>query len=235
MLRISDFTGGYRKGVAIIENISFDLGDTPVTSIVGSNGAGKTTLLRGICGLLSWHRGEVVFDGKRIDTLPAHEIARLNIRMVPSGRGTFPSMTVVENLQVGGYGLSNAEAARRIEREFERFPRLKERRTQPAGMLSGGEQQMLAIGRAMMSDPRILILDEPSQGLAPIIVDQIFELIPQLAGKGMQVLLVEQDVGRGLEVSERAFVIEKGRVTMGGPSVELAKDPQIRESFLGIA
>ena len=235
MLRISDLTGGYQKGVAIIEGISFDLGKTPVTSIVGSNGAGKTTLLRGLCGLLSWHRGEVQLDGRRIDALPAHEIARLGLRMVPSGRGTFPSMSVVENLQVGGYGLPGAEAARRMEREFERFPRLKERRGQQAGMLSGGEQQMLAIGRAMMSDPRVLILDEPSQGLAPIIVDQIFELIPLLAGQGMQVLLVEQDVGRGLDVSERVFVIEKGRVTMGGASAELAKNPKIRESFLGIA
>lgn len=235
MLRISDLTGGYQKGVAIIEDISFDLGKTAVTSIVGSNGAGKTTLLRGLCGLLPWHGGEVRLDGKKIDMLPAHEIARLGVRMVPSGRGTFSSMTVVENLQVGGYGLPLAEAARRVEREFERFPRLKERRMQLAGMMSGGEQQMLAIGRAMMSDPRILILDEPSQGLAPIIVDQIFELIPKLAENGMQVLLVEQDVGRGLEVSERVFVIEKGRVTMEGSSLELAKDPKIRESFLGIA
>ena len=235
MLRISDFTGGYRKGVSIVEGIVFDLGKTPVTSVVGSNGAGKTTLLRGICGLLAWHRGEVTLDGQRIDGLAAHDIARRGVRMVPSGRGTFPSMSVVENLQVGGYGLPAAEARRRVDRELDRFPRLRERRDQQAGMLSGGEQQMLAIGRAMMSDPRILILDEPSQGLAPIIVDQIFELIPQLAAQGMQVLLVEQDVGRGLEVSEQVFVIEKGRVTMGGPSAELAKDPKIRESFLGIA
>jgi branched-chain amino acid transport system ATP-binding protein len=235
MLRISDYAGGYRKGVTIVEGITIDLGSTPVTSVVGSNGAGKTTLLRGICGLLAWHRGEIHFDGQRVDALPAHEIARRGVRMVPSGRGTFPSMSVIENLQVGGYGLSNADKRDRLEREFDRFPRLKERRDQQAGMLSGGEQQMLAIGRAMMSNPRVLILDEPSQGLAPIIVDQIFELIPQLAAQNVQVLLVEQDVGRGLEVSEEVFVVEKGRITMSGRSIDLARDPKIRESFLGLA
>ena len=154
--------------------------------------------------------------------------------MVPSGRGTFGSMSVQENLQIGGYGLARSDMADRIEREFDRFPRLRERRNQQAGMLSGGEQQMLAIARAMMSNPRVLILDEPSQGLAPIIVDQIFDLIPKLAGANMQVLLVEQDVGRGLEVSEQAFVIEKGRVTMSGKSAVLVNDPKVRESYLGL-
>ncbi|MEP9351896.1 ABC transporter ATP-binding protein [Xanthobacter sp. KR7-225] len=234
MLRVSNFTGGYRRGVAIIEGISFDIGRTPVTSIVGSNGAGKTTLLRGIGGLLSWHSGEIHFDGRRIDQLPAHEIARLGIRMVPSGRGTFPSMTVLENLQVGGHHLGAAERAARADREMQRFPRLRERWSQQAGMLSGGEQQMLAIARAMMSDPRLLILDEPSQGLAPIVVDQIFELIPSLAGQNAHVLLVEQDVGRGLEVSEEVFVIEKGRVTLSGRSADMVNNDKIRESYLGL-
>ncbi|MFG1299691.1 ABC transporter ATP-binding protein [Xanthobacter sp. V3C-3] len=234
MLRVSNFTGGYRRGVAIIEGISFDIGRTPVTSIVGSNGAGKTTLLRGIGGLLGWHGGEIHFDGRRIDQLPAHEIARLGIRMVPSGRGTFPSMSVLENLQVGGHHLGASERAARTDREMQRFPRLRERWSQQAGMLSGGEQQMLAIARAMMSDPRLLILDEPSQGLAPIIVDQIFEMIPTLAGQNAQVLLVEQDVGRGLEVSEEVFVIEKGRVTLSGRSSDMANNDKIRESYLGL-
>lgn len=235
MLKISEFSGGYRPGVGIIDRISLDLATTPVTSIVGSNGAGKSTLLLGICGLLTWHTGEIHLDGARIDRLSAHEIARLGIRMVPSGRGTFASMSVLENLQVGGYGLPSRTKASRIEREFARFPRLKERIHQQAGMMSGGEQQMLAIARAMMGDPRILILDEPSQGLAPIIVDQIFELIPQLASSNAQVLLVEQDVGRGLEASDQAHVIEKGRVTASGRSAELAKDANVRESYLGIA
>jgi len=234
MFSVSDFAGGYRHGVSIVDGISITLGHAPVTSIVGSNGAGKTTLLRGICGLLTWQTGVVEFDGKRLDRYLAHEIARSGVRMVPSGRGTFGSMSVLENLQIGGYGLERSESARRIEREFDRFPKLRERRTQQAGMLSGGEQQMLAIARAMMSDPRILILDEPSQGLAPIIVDQIFELIPTLTGENMQVLLVEQDVGRGLEVSEQAFVIEKGRVTMSGKSAMLANDPKVREAYLGL-
>ena len=234
MLSVFDFAGGYRPGVAIVEGISIALGAAPVTSIVGSNGAGKTTLLRGICGLLAWQSGTVVFDGEKLDRLQAHAIARAGVRMVPSGRGTFGSMSVQENLQIGGYGLARSDMADRIEREFDRFPRLRERRNQQAGMLSGGEQQMLAIARAMMSNPRVLILDEPSQGLAPIIVDQIFDLIPKLAGANMQVLLVEQDVGRGLEVSEQAFVIEKGRVTMSGKSAVLVNDPKVRESYLGL-
>lgn len=235
MLNIRDYSGGYRPGLTIIEEISCDLAATPVTSIVGSNGAGKSTLLLGICGLLEWHSGEIEFDGQRIDKLEPHQIARRGIRMVPSGRGTFPSLTVRENLEVGGYGLSKNDRSARIEREFARFPRLKERSTQQAGMMSGGEQQMLAIARAMMSDPRLLILDEPSQGLAPIIVDQIFELIPALARSNVQILLVEQDVGRGLEVSDVAYVVEKGRVSMSGKSKDLATDKRVRESYLGIA
>lgn len=235
MLKVSSYSGGYRRGVSIIEDMSIDLADTAVTSVVGSNGAGKSTLLRGICGLLEWHSGEISLEGRRVDAMPPHEVARLGVRMVPSGRGTLPSMSVLENLQVGGYGLPKAISADHVEREFDRFPRLRERRNQTSGMLSGGEQQMLAIARAMMGDPKVLILDEPSQGLAPIIVDQIFDLIPRLAAQGVQILLVEQDVGRGLEVSSRTYVIEKGRVTVSGQSAELARDDRIRESYLGIA
>lgn len=234
MLRIRDYSGGYRPGVTIVEKVSIDLSTTPVTSIVGSNGAGKSTLLYGICGLLDWHIGKIEFDGERVDRLEPHQIARRGIRMVPSGRGTFASLTVRENLEVGGYGLTSANRASRIEREIARFPRLGERVNQQAGMMSGGEQQMLAIARAMMSDPRVLILDEPSQGLAPIIVDQIFELIPRLAQSNVQVLLVEQDVGRGLEVSDTAYVVEKGRISMSGKSADLAKDERVKEFYLGI-
>ena len=235
MLKVSDYRGGYRKGVAVIDGLAIDLRQSAVTSILGSNGAGKTSFLRGICGLLPWHSGEVHLDGERIDLLPPHEIARRGVRMVLEGRGTFPSLTVAENLQIGGYGLKDSVIRSRMERELARFPRLRERIGQFAGLMSGGEQQMVAIARAMMSDPRVLILDEPSQGLAPIIVDQIFELIPRLTGEGVQVLLVEQDVGRGLETSEQAFVIEKGRVTLSGPSRDLLADSRVRESFLGFA
>lgn len=235
MLKVTEYSGGYRRGIPIVEDISIDLGNVAVTSVVGSNGAGKTTLLRGICGLLEWHVGEIRHRNNRIDRQPPHDIARGGVRMVPSGRGTFQSMTIMENLQVGGFGLPPAIMAHRIERELSRFVRLKERSRQISGMLSGGEQQMLAIARAMMSDPDVLILDEPSQGLAPIIVDQIFELIPQLATQGVQILLVEQDVGRSLEVSGRTYVIEKGRVTISGASADLIKDARIQESYLGIA
>jgi branched-chain amino acid transport system ATP-binding protein len=233
MLKVSNYRGGYRSGIAIVENIDFDLKETPVTSIVGSNGAGKSTLLRGICGLLPWHTGEVWLNGERIDTLRPHQIAERGLRMVAEGRGTFKALSVLENLQIGGYGLKPAVLKERVERELARFPRLRERITQAAGMLSGGEQQMLAIGRAMMGNPGVLILDEPSQGLAPIVVDQLFELIPQLTSEGTQVLLVEQDVGRGLEISERALVIEKGHVTLSGPSADLLEDRRVQESFLG--
>ncbi len=235
MLKITNFRGGYYKGAAIIDRINIDLRDIPVTCIVGSNGAGKSTLLKGICGLLPWHSGEVHFDGQRIDLLPPHEIARRSVRMVAEGRGTFATLSVEENLKIGGYGLSAAERQRRIDRELERFPYLRERMPQIAGMMSGGEQQMLAIARAMMADPRVLILDEPSQGLAPIIVDQLFTLLPQLTQNGMQVLLVEQDVGRGLESSEHAVVIEKGGIILSGRSSDLLEDDRIKESFLGFA
>lgn len=234
MLLVSEFSGGYRRGIPVLDGLSIATGHHPVTCVVGSNGAGKTSLLRGICGLLPWHTGIVTFNGERIDCLPAHQVARIGVRMVPSGRGTFGTMTVMENLQVGGYGLSSAEMSGRMEREFNRFPRLKERMAQRAGMLSGGEQQMLAIARAMMSNPRLLILDEPSQGLAPIMVDVIFEMIPQLAGQNVQVLLVEQDVGRGLEVSQHVFVVEKGRLSASGESAKMAQDPKMREAYLGL-
>ncbi|PWR21633.1 ABC transporter ATP-binding protein [Zavarzinia compransoris] len=235
MLRVSEFLGGYHRGARVVDGISFDLGETPVTSIVGSNGAGKTSLLRGICGLLPWSAGAVQFAGEAIGHLPPHEIARRGIRMVPDGRGTFPTLSVLENLRVGGHGLKAAIVADRVERELARFPRLRERLHQAAGMLSGGEQQMLAIARAMVADPRLLILDEPSQGLAPLIVDQIFELLPLLTAQGVHILLIEQDVGRGLEASDRGIILEKGRITLEGDSRLLLADERVRESFLGIA
>jgi branched-chain amino acid transport system ATP-binding protein len=233
MLSINDFTGGYYAGASIVQGITLDLRQHAITSIVGSNGSGKSTVLRGMCGLLPWHTGKITFDGQRIDNLPAHEIASRGLRMVVEGRGTFSGLSVLENLNIGGYGLSSAERKKRLEREIERFPKLRERLSQTAGMLSGGEQQMLAIARAMMADPRVLVLDEPSQGLAPIIVDQLFELFPKLAADGMQILLVEQDVGRGLEVSQHAVVLEKGTIGLEGPSQELLGDPRVQEAFLG--
>lgn len=235
MLSITDLSGGYHRGAAIVEGVTLDLSTHRITSIVGSNGAGKSTLLRAVCGLLPWYTGSILLDGERIDGWKPHAIARRGLRMVAEGRGTFSGQTVLENLRIGGYGLGRQECEKRLERELDRFPRLRERTRQVAGMLSGGEQQMLAVARAMMGDPRILILDEPSQGLAPIIVDQLFELFPRLAGSGTQILLVEQDVGRGLEVSDHAVVIEKGLVKLQGPSRDLLDDPRVQEAFLGLA
>ncbi len=235
MLRVTDLSGGYRPELPVLQGISIDLADHRVVSILGSNGAGKSTLLRAVCGLLPHHSGTCQFEGERIDTLSPHEIARRGVRMVLEGRGTFPTLTVRENLQMGGFGRDAATLRRCMERELARFPRLAERLSQAAGMMSGGEQQMLAIARAMMSDPKLLLLDEPSQGLAPIIVDQLFDLIAGLAREGVHILLVEQDVGRGLEASEYAYVIEKGCVTREGPSADLASDDFVREAFLGAA
>lgn len=235
MLSITNLSGGYHDGAAIVEGVTLDLSGHRITSIVGSNGAGKSTLLRAIFGLLPWHSGQVTLDGQRIDGLKPHLIAMRGLRMVAEGRGTFTRQTVLENLNIGGYGLSRQERERRLERELTRFPRLRERPRQIAGMLSGGEQQMLAVARAMMGNPRVLVLDEPSQGLAPIIVDQLFELFPRLAEDGTQILLVEQDVGRALEVSDHAVVIEKGQVTLQGESHALLKDPRVKEAFLGLA
>ncbi|HYG91226.1 MAG TPA: ABC transporter ATP-binding protein [Azospirillum sp.] len=235
MLRVTDLSGGYRPELPVLQGINLDLADHRVVSILGSNGAGKSTLLRAVCGLLPHHSGTVQFEGERTDALPPHEIARRGVRMVLEGRGTFPTLTVRENLQMGGFGRDAATLRRCMERELARFPRLAERISQPAGMMSGGEQQMLAIARAMMADPKLLLLDEPSQGLAPIIVDLLFDLIAGLAQEGVRILLVEQDVGRGLEASEYAYVIEKGCVTREGASVDLASDNFVREAFLGAA
>jgi len=235
MLRVIDLSGGYRPELPILQGIGIDLADHRVVSILGSNGAGKSTLLRAVCGLLPHHSGTVQFNGERIDMLSPHEVARRGVRMVLEGRGTFPTLTVRENLQMGGFGRDSATLRRCMDRELARFPRLAERIAQPAGTLSGGEQQMLAIARAMMADPKLLLLDEPSQGLAPIIVDLLFDLIAGLAGEGVRILLVEQDVGRGLEASEYAYVIEKGCVTREGASADLASDDFVREAFLGAA
>jgi branched-chain amino acid transport system ATP-binding protein len=235
MLSVVDLSASYTKGAQVLRGLSFELGERSISAVVGANGAGKTTLLRAIMGLAPHVSGSVKLRGKDLLGLPTHQIVAQGVRLVPEGRGTFKSLSVDENLDLGGYGLPADELRRRKQREFDRFPILSDRRTQRAGMLSGGEQQMLAIARAMMGDPTLLLLDEPSQGLAPIIVDRIFALFETLREAGVAILLVEQDVGRALEVSDVGFILEKGEIRRRDSAKVLLDDPEIRASFLGLA
>jgi branched-chain amino acid transport system ATP-binding protein len=202
--------------------------------LIGANGAGKTTTLRTITGLLEPREGRIVFEGDDISGEPTHKLVARGISMSPEGRGVFANLSVRENLQMGAYLKKNkAEIKEDMERAFTMFPRLKERESQKAGTLSGGEQQMLAMGRALMSRPRLLLLDEPSLGLAPLVVHTIFEAIEEIRSKGTTILLVEQNAHAALHHSDRAYVLETGQIVMEGPSKELAADPRIKEAYLG--
>jgi branched-chain amino acid transport system ATP-binding protein len=235
MLEISDLSCGYFRGRDVLQDVSLKARTGTVVSVIGANGAGKSTLLGAIFGMLPHARGRIALDGRDIRGLTTHAVARAGVRMVPENRGTLPSLSVLENLQLGGFTLPPAVTRQRIERELERFPKLRERLSQRAGMLSGGEQQMLAIARALLADPSLLLLDEPSQGLSPVMVEQIFEMLGKLRGSGFTVLLVEQDVALSLEISDYAYVLEKGRVTRQGQGQALLEDEYIKEAFLGIA
>ena len=233
MLKLADFSSGYRKELMVLNHLSLEVASNQIGCIVGSNGAGKTTLLRSILNQIPFSAGEIAFNGVSLRGQPTHRISRQGVALVPEGRGTFPSLTVRETLQMGGYA-SKGDISATLDRELDRFPILRERANQRAGMLSGGQQQMLAIARAMMSNPKLLLLDEPSQGLAPIVMDQIFALIANLKGPDVTILLVEQDVGRALEISDRGFVLEKGSITRSDEAATLLGDPYIREAFLGM-
>ena len=214
-------------------SVSLEAGET--LSVVGANGAGKTTMLRAISGLMRPRAGQILLDGERLDSLPSHAIVGRGIVQVPEGRKIFPSLTVLENLELGSY-IAAAKARRRegLEQVFGLFPRLKERRTQKAGTLSGGEQQMLAIGRALMTQPSILLLDEPSMGLSPILTEQIFRIIGEINRFGMTVLLVEQNTRQALALSQRGYVLENGRVVLEGSGAELLGNEHVRRAYLGM-
>jgi len=213
--------------------ISVDKGE--VVALIGSNGAGKTTTLRTISGLMHPPSGTITFDGKDISRLPAHEIVGLGICQSPEGRRLFPRMQVIDNLRMGAF-LRNDSAGihKDMERVFELFPRLKERTTQLAGTLSGGEQQMLAIGRALMSKPKLLMLDEPSLGLAPILIETIFQIVREINAQGIPILLVEQNATKALEVAHRAYVLETGSIVQTGTGKELLSSPDVQRAYLGI-
>jgi len=233
MLTLENISVGY-GAIRALKGVSMRVEQGEVVTLIGANGAGKTTTLRTITGLLTPTEGRVTFEGEEIGGKPTHKLVARGISMSPEGRGVFANLTVRENLQMGAYLKTNKrEIAEDLERGFHMFPRLKERESQKAGTLSGGEQQMLAMARALMSRPRLLLLDEPSLGLAPLVVHTIFEAIDEIRGKGTTILLVERNAHAALKHSDRAYVLETGQIVMEGPSKELAADPRIKEAYLG--
>lgn len=233
MLTIENIYVNY-GAIEALTGVSMHVEKGEVVTLIGANGAGKTTTLRTITGLLEPREGRILFENEEISGMPTHKLVARGISMSPEGRGVFANLSVRENLQMGAYLRTNkAEIAKDIERAFIMFPRLKERQSQKAGTLSGGEQQMLAMSRALMSRPRLLLLDEPSLGLAPLVVHTIFEAIEDIRSEGTTILLVEQNAHAALKHSDRAYVLETGNIVMEGPSAELAADPRIKEAYLG--
>ena len=220
-------------GIQAVKNLSLDLNPGELVSLIGANGAGKTTTLKAICGLLQPASGEVRYQGRAIKGQGAWELVSQGLVMVPEGRGIFTRMTIEENLRMGAYLRRDAEVESDIEAIYTRFPRLKERHRQLAGTLSGGEQQMLAMGRALLAKPKLLLLDEPSMGLAPIMVEQIFQVVQEVAQQGVTVLLVEQNAHRALELADRAYVLDSGEMVLSGPAADLLRDPQVQAAYLG--
>jgi len=235
-LRLDGLTSGYHGG-AVVHGVSLHVAPGRVVALIGANGAGKSTTLRAIAGQLRPRAGSIMFGGQDVTALPSHERTMRGIALVPEGRRVFPFLTVRENLELGGFKSRNdaAKVRRMIDGVFEMFPRLRERASQNAGTLSGGEQQMLALGRAMMSEPKLLCLDEPSLGLAPLVVRDIFRTIRSIHETGTSVLLVEQNARYAFETASRGYVLQTGSIIVSGPCAELAKDERVREAYLGRA
>ena len=234
MLELRKITSGY-EDIEIVKGLSLKLEQGSITTIIGSNGVGKTTTIRTISGINKTWTGEILFEGKPIHDLPPHKRVEMGIVMVPEGRRLFPSLTVRENLQLGAFNkAAAAKADQRLDEVLDLFPRVGERLDQYAGTLSGGEQQMVAISRGLMSGPNILMLDEPSLGLAPIIVQQIFELISEVRRRGTTVLLVEQNVHKSLMISDYAWVMENGNVTINGTGKELMDNPEVKKAMVDL-
>jgi len=232
MLLLSDITVSYGM-ISALKGVSLKVGQGEIVALIGANGAGKSTTLMAISGAAGLRSGTITYDGRTVSGLPTHEIVALGISQSPEGRRIFPKMTVRENLEMGAFLRRRQEMAGEMDRVFGLFPVLAERSKQPGGTLSGGEQQMLAIGRALMSRPKLLLLDEPSLGLAPIIVSRIFKIIEEINRQGMTILLVEQNAKAALRLAHRAYVLETGRITMEGPAGDLVNDPRIKKAYLG--
>ena len=233
MLEIKDLKVSYGM-IQAIKGISFEVNKGEVIALIGANGAGKTTILHTITGLLNADSGSVIYEGKDITRMPGHKIVSMGIAHVPEGRRVFANMTVLQNLKLGAYTRKDkAEIAETLEMVYTRFPRLKERKNQLAGTLSGGEQQMLAMGRALMSHPQIILMDEPSMGLSPIFVNEIFDIIEEVSKSGTTVLLVEQNAKKALSIADRAYVLETGNIVLDGKASELLDNDSIKKAYLG--
>ena len=233
ILQLRDVKVAY-GAIEAVKGIDLELAAGELVSLIGANGAGKTTTLNAIAGTLAISAGELLYDGKRIEKLPAHKRLRQGLALVPEGSGIFTRLTVEENLRMGAYCRRDSDAIEAdLERVFAMLPRVKERLQQVAGTLSGGEQQMVAIGRALLSRPKLLLLDEPSMGLAPLVVEKIFEVIRSVAAEGVTILLVEQNANLALEFSQRAYVMESGKITLTGSGADLLADPKVRAAYLG--
>ncbi|MBQ9355312.1 MAG: ABC transporter ATP-binding protein [Clostridia bacterium] len=220
--------------IRALKGISFEVNEGEIVTLIGANGAGKTTTMHSVIGLIPPKNGEITFNGQNISKTPCHKIVKLGMSQVPEGRHVFQELTVYENLLLGGY-LSNDQKVIKedIEKIYARFPRLYERKSQIAGTLSGGEQQMLAIGRALMSKPKLLMLDEPSMGLSPLLVDEVFDIIKTINKEGTTILLVEQNAGKSLAISDRAYVLENGEITLSGTGKELMASEDVKKAYLG--
>ena len=233
LLNVRDVKVGY-GGIQAVKGVSLEVREGELVSLIGSNGAGKTTTMKAITGLLTLGGGQIELAGQTIAGLGPWDLVQQGLAMVPEGRGVFTRMTIVDNQQMGAYIRNDSAAiADDIERVFVTFPRLKERRDQLAGTMSGGEQQMLAMGRALMSRPKVLLLDEPSMGLSPIMVDKIFEVIQEVSAQGVTILLVEQNASRALQIADRGYVMESGLITLSGDAREMLHDPKVRAAYLG--
>ena len=223
----------YYGAIHAIKGISFEVNEGEIVTLIGANGAGKSTTLQTVSGLLRSRTGSIEFNGENISHVPAHKLVYKGLAQVPEGRRIFLQMSVEENLEMGAFTQKNAGIDADLESVYEQFPRLRERKKQIAGTLSGGEQQMLAMGRALMSHPKLLMLDEPSMGLAPILVEQIFDIIRQLHKNGTTILLVEQNAQMALSVADRAYVLETGKITLSSTGKELAESDEVRKAYLG--
>jgi branched-chain amino acid transport system ATP-binding protein len=233
MLKVDNINVFY-GAIHALKGISVDVAEGEIVTLIGANGAGKSTILRTISGLLKPKSGHIEFEGKKIDGVPAQDIVKLGVCQVPEGRRIFAHMTVLENLELGAYIRKDSKGiAEDMQGVFKRFPRLLERKSQIAGTLSGGEQQMLAIGRALMSRPRLLLMDEPSMGLAPLLVKEIFSIIKEINASGTTILLVEQNAHMALSIANKAYVLETGRITLAGTAKELAESEAVRKAYLG--
>lgn len=232
MLKV-DHLNVYYGVIHAIKNVSFEVNQGEIVALIGANGAGKTSIMHAISGLVKPKSGTISFMGDEITNLPAHKIIAKNLAQVPEGRRIFAQLTVQDNLEMGAYLRTDNKIGQDLEKVYQRFPRLKERRNQLAGTLSGGEQQMLAMGRALMSKPTLLLLDEPSMGLSPILVNEIFDIIKSINKDGVTVLLVEQNANKALSIADRAYVLETGNVIVSGKANEVANNPKVREAYLG--